>query len=374
MDRKTELRLSLYLDGLLPEDERREFEARLERDPELRGAVALHRRAARVLAEVPDLPPGFIERSLTRLEGETAPPTAPHWWRRFWSLETAGLVAAAALVALILYPVLTLRDGVQSPDRQAEPALLPTPERRTAPPVPEDSRRMDRTALPGTPPTAGPPEQVPAESDSSATDAEPPRASADEKVLSLATEPVPSPDGDAATGPTKAPSAAKKEAPPGPEFAAASKVAAHTEAVPFRLLPFPGRVDLGERGYLLVRSDLELARLSPAAEPDTVTAAAEAEHHDGARTLSARGETPQETGVAPPDFSTEMALLLPEREISPRAARFEVRRVRKSGSVLFVEIHEVPPPEPDTAGTPSPSFQLLVLPATDLEIRLVKVE
>lgn len=375
MDRKTELRLSLYLDGLLPENERQEFEARLERNPELRDAVAFHRQAARTLAEAPDLPPGFMERSLTRLEEASAPPTAFPWWRRFWSLETAGLVAAAALVALILYPVLVSRDKVPDSEMPAEFDAPVTSDTKPGFPQKEKAVGLDGGFQQEVPSAAGPAEPVAPESPSLQAKAQPPQASAEDRVIAREVESDSAAAREAAA--TVSPKVTSRD---GEKVALRQEagleltVGGGPEEIPFRILPFPYPADLGDRRFLLVRTERDLAGLSQAARPDEGATARKAEPPDRPRALSASAESAVGPGQEPVDFSREMAILLPGLEMSPHPVRVEVHRVWKSGTILFVGLREAPLPEPNTTAGPSPSFQLLVLPSADLEIRLVKVD
>jgi hypothetical protein len=113
MDRETELRLSLYLDGQLSETDRQAFEAILEQDEELRRAVRLHRAAAEQMAAMPEVPASLVAGARARWAEQTEA-ARPAWWHRFWSLETAGLVAAALIVAAVLYPYAVSRDMLPS--------------------------------------------------------------------------------------------------------------------------------------------------------------------------------------------------------------------------------------------------------------------
>jgi hypothetical protein len=91
-----------YLDGRLSEPERRRFEARLERDPELARVVEAYRAAGRTLREEPiELPPGFHARARARFETAR---TVPAGWRRFVSWEATGLAVAALLLAALVFP------------------------------------------------------------------------------------------------------------------------------------------------------------------------------------------------------------------------------------------------------------------------------
>ena len=96
MNRPTEELLQDYLDGRLSQEERREFEALLERDADLAGQVEACREFGRALRhDLPELPPGFYTRARARFE-ESQAPKKPRFFRLL-SWEMAGLAAAAAL-------------------------------------------------------------------------------------------------------------------------------------------------------------------------------------------------------------------------------------------------------------------------------------
>ncbi|MHC4957478.1 MAG: hypothetical protein ACYTGN_03820 [Planctomycetota bacterium] len=85
-----------YLDGLLPDEERAEFEAALERSDELRVEVESARRFERLLDRL-----GSDERDVRRVLAEVVPP------RRARIVKLAAVfavAAAAALVAAIVFP------------------------------------------------------------------------------------------------------------------------------------------------------------------------------------------------------------------------------------------------------------------------------
>lgn len=128
--------LSAWLDGELDADERRELEALLDADPELRAeldALESVRESLRRHGPV-DAPPAFLAGVLAKVADEPVP-TASWWarWRRVGFVgfrpEAIGVVLAAALVAVV-----ALRPGA---DRSGEPATA------TAPPPPPAAAPID---------------------------------------------------------------------------------------------------------------------------------------------------------------------------------------------------------------------------------------
>ena len=118
-----------YLDGRLSEEERRTFEARLEREPALARTVEAYRVAGRALRDVSvELPPGFYAR--TRARFEASRPKRPTW-RRFVSWEATGLAAAALLLTALVLPEVLERYGPPPEVKPFEPPSTPSP---TAPP------------------------------------------------------------------------------------------------------------------------------------------------------------------------------------------------------------------------------------------------
>jgi hypothetical protein len=110
-----------YLDGRLSENERRAFEDRLERDPELARTVEAYRAAGRALRDEPvELPPGFYARARARFEASR--PARPAW-RRFVSWESTGLAAAALILTALIFPEVWER---YRPARDAAPSGRPS--------------------------------------------------------------------------------------------------------------------------------------------------------------------------------------------------------------------------------------------------------
>jgi hypothetical protein len=118
-----------YLDGRLSEEERRAFEARLERDPELARIVEAYRVAGRALRDAPvELPPGFYVRTRARFEASRP---ARLTWMRFVSWEATGLAAAALLLTALVLPEVWERYG---PPPEVAPSEPPSTTRPAAAP------------------------------------------------------------------------------------------------------------------------------------------------------------------------------------------------------------------------------------------------
>ena len=98
-----ELRIQEYLDDRMSDVERRAFEERLATDVALAGRVRDLREISDALRQdAPDLPPGFHTRLRARFEARHTP--VRHWFRPL-SWETAGLVAAVAVAAVLFVPL-----------------------------------------------------------------------------------------------------------------------------------------------------------------------------------------------------------------------------------------------------------------------------
>jgi len=107
-----------YLDERMSDSERRAFEERLATDAALAGRVRDLRAISRALGQdSPDLPPGFHTRLRARFEERQAP--TRHWFRPL-SWETAGLVAAVAIAAVLFVPFVV----EQQPGRPESRILL----------------------------------------------------------------------------------------------------------------------------------------------------------------------------------------------------------------------------------------------------------
>jgi hypothetical protein len=129
-----------YLDGRLTEEERRAFEARLGREPDLARTVEAYREAGRALRDEPvELPPGFYARARGRFE---AGRPARSDWRRFLSWETTGLLAAAVILTALIFPEVweRYRRGPETPaERPAAETGAETEEPKAAPIEREES-------------------------------------------------------------------------------------------------------------------------------------------------------------------------------------------------------------------------------------------
>ncbi len=90
-------RIEPYLDGVLPEAERRLFEARLELDGVLAGEVSRARRISGTLAAMPRLKcPSDVRRRVFEITATR--PIVPGRW--VWAGATAALAAVVLAVAL----------------------------------------------------------------------------------------------------------------------------------------------------------------------------------------------------------------------------------------------------------------------------------
>jgi hypothetical protein len=104
-----------YLDGRLSDEERRRFEARLERDPELAAEVEALREIGSALREGDEeLSPGFYTRARARFAEAQAPPARR--WFQLISWETAGLATAVLIAAALFVPSLVMREIPEGPD------------------------------------------------------------------------------------------------------------------------------------------------------------------------------------------------------------------------------------------------------------------
>jgi hypothetical protein len=103
MNDETREQLSAYLDGALPEAERRELEARLLASTGLRGALEDLRAVSRAVKDLPKepLPPGFLARFQARRARGDAP--RPDWV--FLPPQARPVVAALSIgvVALVIW-------------------------------------------------------------------------------------------------------------------------------------------------------------------------------------------------------------------------------------------------------------------------------
>jgi len=101
------LQIQDYLDGRMSDGDRRTFEERMTTDAELAGRVRELRAISEALGQdATELPPGFHTRLRARFEARHAPPRR---WFRPLSWETAGLVAAVAVAAVLFLPFVVER-------------------------------------------------------------------------------------------------------------------------------------------------------------------------------------------------------------------------------------------------------------------------
>lgn len=102
-DKNWQDELTAYIDGELPETERRAVEAALAADPKLKALEAKLRQTVALMAKVPAPAPSASLRAsvLGRLDEEAAP--KPSWFS-FPKLVPVFAVAAAALLVVVLRP------------------------------------------------------------------------------------------------------------------------------------------------------------------------------------------------------------------------------------------------------------------------------
>ena len=414
MDRETERLLNLYLDDQLIGADRQAFEIRLKQDSELRKAVELHREAAAELRRMPDLPDGFAARARARLDRALPQKPAGRLWNRFWSLETAGLLAAAGIVIAVLYPFLKSDEtGQLFPQKPvAEFPATPAPE-----PVPEgDETDLETQMLNKNQPTrllsaddrkdAMAPVLEPAgrivrdesiQDKGEVSDATPALGSNEINegppaignkyydVLTtqsgLAEEAENSPKESTAEGrePLAVPAGEKKtaaESIPGPKTAAAAEsfsadLAALADpdggaVIPFRVVQAPGTVDLGKRGFVSLKkeADFDLLKRGDLAEESPPTGRLKILTIDQAREGILLGI----------DLKKEMGVLVAARRQGDPPVRIEVTGARRAESRILIQYREIPVPANDASWRLLPDYQVVILPASELPIELQKID
>ena len=375
MDRDTERCLSLYLDDQLDDKDRKAFETRLATDPELRRAVRLHRAAAEEMAAMPEMPAGLVAGARARL-AERADAAGPAWWNRFWSLQTAGLVAAAAIVALVLYPFVASHDllqsekeprdaiGIGGPAAREEPLQNGIGDERSGedeekrlqidklqslgylagvdsetgkkPATDEDVFTLSRALQLESALRADAPKEMPDAGPAAATKTDP------AAVGGTAPAAEPEPGRSRTVGQTKAEESEEVVAPDEKrkiglrsyeEGMATSRLAVSHLA--YRIFPINEATPLNESGYLVLNTDADWKRAG---------------------------------GSEPIDFSREMAILLPAYRASDPTIRIQVIRVETTSEGIEVWTLDVP----DTAGalaTRGPR-QAVIITVSDAPIRL----
>ena len=347
MDAKTERLLNLYLDGLLPDRDRLEFEEMTRRDPALRHAVQVHRQAAREMARMPDLPPGFTAAARARLERERPPSVPAGWFHRFWSLEAAGLAAAAILVAAVLYPVLQNREPEGPPATTLE--------------AKEADEGADQEVL----------SRLRSLGYIDSTEKKPNLPGVRSESIGGVAGGKAAPSNDRDQFARKIEAEGREAAgPAGPDAGATTHPLWKSLAVParnevsFRSIPYPGPVDMKGSEFLVLKTESDLQDRnsllygvladSPAASP--------ADRENSAL-------TPKSI-----DFSREMAILLPNWKSADSQVRIEVLELVETGTTLLV-LYRENRIDPSKKGKISgPAYQLIILPASDLEIRLKQEE
>ena len=117
--RDEERALHDYLDGRLSEEERKRFEARMEREPELARRVAACRDIGRSLREGDEeLSPAFYTRARAAFEEASGSRAARSWFRPL-SWETAGLAAVVLVAAALFVPGLVRAPWGGTPSRSS---------------------------------------------------------------------------------------------------------------------------------------------------------------------------------------------------------------------------------------------------------------
>ncbi|MFQ5877496.1 MAG: hypothetical protein ACE5JH_07400 [Acidobacteriota bacterium] len=376
-DHDLDEQLNLYLDGLLTEQEREEFESRLGSDHALRRAVEFHRGLTlEFREEAPPLPRGFAGRARRRLEeaeagpraeGASPPSATPVFplWRSAVGLRVIGAVAAMLTLALVLWPYmkrgpeepppglgtgLSERDGtalrqppgfrddvgageVESvPDEETLEALrslgyLASGKEGAVPPEPEPEKGTARRGLasrrePNPPGIPAALEAVGAEQPKRPSAAGPERAEVARVEAERRAEAAPPPVAIAAA----------EEAEPPPRRAPAEP------RPPFRVAPARRAPELG-RDHEVVRSQEAWSTLVAAA---------------GGRTA----------GI---DFEAEMAILLRDDLGSDPPARLRVVSVRWFPGSIRITVERVPS---GTEGPASPG-QAVILPASELPVHIL---
>lgn len=332
--------MNRYLDARLPNDQRSDFERRIQTDAALREQVEFHRGLTLELhEETPPLPRDFLSRLQGRIErgretlalvdeaavsaGWDAAPVAPVSRPRRWPFAVLASAAAAVIVALSIALVVVARRPPPLP-ASAPPGAAPegaggpspTPDQATI----EALRSLGYLA-PGKERTIKtPPARPPAKSP------RPPKAGAAPAVV----KPAPLPSAAPAT-PTPEPPQASTTAATGPEGA----------ALPWRVLA--------------------LAR-APQAGLD----------HQVIRTRAEWEGLFEGTGAPAPaiDFDREMAIVLTYGPSGDPPSLQIVTSVEPSADALVIECRLEPAvPGSATAGG-VPAGQAVVLPITDRIIRI----
>ncbi|PRY79247.1 anti-sigma factor [Marivita geojedonensis] len=115
-----------YTLGLLPDEERAAFEARLDTDPDLRREVVAWEEhlASLIEEEIQEVQPSPQLRK--RLDAQLFKPETPSFWQQIWPYGLGGVAAALVLWIAINTGVLIPEEDVLQADLVAE--LVPTAE------------------------------------------------------------------------------------------------------------------------------------------------------------------------------------------------------------------------------------------------------
>ena len=399
MDRETERLLNLYLDDQLTGADRQAFEIRLKQDSELRKAVDLHRETAAELRRMPELPEGFAVRARARLDRALPQKTAGWTGKRFWSLETAGLLAAAGIVVAVLYPFLKPNETGQffTPESRSESPLPTVAEKAVEEPgpgagdrIPErealqqptspDDDRQNKALATSAPPRTEPPAEPSTEEDQSREDIR--TSFNDESIEGLpafgreyndvitTTPAVPK----AAEAPAKERVAKDPDrSPPVAAFAesVAGAMAALEDqdagtAIPFRVVQAPGTAELGKRSFVSLKkeADFDLLKRDDPAEELQETGRLKILTIDQAREGFPLGI----------DLKKEMGVLVAARRQGDPPVRIEVTGARRAESRILIQYREIPVPADDASWRLLADYQVVILPASELPIELQKID
>lgn len=115
-----------YALGLLTEEERTAFEARMDAEPDLKAEVASWQEhfATLVIDDIEEVAPSAQLK--TRLDAKLFSSREPSFWQQIWPYGLGGIAAALVLWAAITFGVVTPEEDALRADLVAE--LAPTPD------------------------------------------------------------------------------------------------------------------------------------------------------------------------------------------------------------------------------------------------------
>ncbi len=356
--------MNLYLDGRLPPDRRGAFERRMQIDSSLRERVEFHRGLTLELhEEAPALPRDFIARlreqlekmretlllvdqatEVVGLEPGSGPPAveriAPPAGRHLspWAAVAGAVIFLIVGVGLGLWMSRRRADGATE-QRQPAAGAIPaaTPDEATI----EALRSLGYLA-PGKEHSSVIPNKTTPTVPAAKKSPPPPGGTKRVKSPTLA-----SPTSNATPSPSETPAAAPSPTPeeaatPSPTPAAPSIEATPQESpLAWRVIPVAKAPGQG-RDYQVIRTSQEWAALF------------------------------EDTG-APPSigFDGEMVVLLRYDLVSDPPARLVVASVNNTGGELLIECRRQQPESEAGPATPASAGQALVVPISDLPIRVV---